>query len=530
MVFSSLIFIFLFLAVNLLVYFTVPKKLRNLVLLITSLAFYGWGEPLYIVLMLFSIVTAYIFGYFVGKYREINKKRARVYLTISSILNLLSLLFFKYYNFFATNFGFSTIENINMPYWVMALAFVVVIDMIAISSVCFSDLKRKAKIVAATALGLLGLGSAIVFPMMNSGVLGTIYELKFSLPIGISFYTFQIMSYTFDVYKGDGSVQKRLVPFAAYVTLFPQLIAGPIVRYKDIDDQLTYRTHTVDKFAHGVRTFCAGLMKKVILADGMAAFFKYLGDVAEFENTTLGAWLIVISYTFQIYFDFSGYSDMAIGLGRMFGFEFLENFNYPYISKSITDFWRRWHMSLSTWFKDYVYIPLGGNRKGLPRQFFNIAVVWFVTGFWHGASWNYILWGVYFGVILIVEKLFLLNWLKKAPKPLSHLYALVLILFGWLIFAFPDMNEGVGVLKAMFGVGVDSFATSGVVYDMLRYMPLMVICIIGATPLPKKAYTYLTEKYAVARYLVPVGVAASVLICAAYMVDSSFSPFLYFIF
>lgn len=530
MVFSSLIFIFLFLAVNLLVYFIVPKKLRNLVLLITSLAFYGWGEPLYIVLMLFSIVIAYIFGYFVGKHRETNKTKAKIYLTISSVLNLVSLLFFKYYNFFASNFGFSTIEKINLPYWSMALMFVAVIDVIAISSVCFSDLKKNTKLCVLTALGLLGVGAAVVLPMMSGGVLGKIYELKFSLPIGISFYTFQIMSYTFDVYRGDGSVQKRLVPFAAYVTLFPQLIAGPIVRYKDIDDQLTYRTHNIDKFAHGVRTFSAGLMKKVILADGMAAFFKYLGDIAEFENTTLGAWLIVIAYTFQIYFDFSGYSDMAIGLGRMFGFEFLENFNYPYISKSITDFWRRWHMSLSTWFKDYVYIPLGGNRKGLPRQFFNIAVVWFVTGFWHGASWNYILWGVYFGVILIVEKLFLLKWLKKAPKVLAHFYALVLILVGWLIFAFPDMNEGMSVLKAMFGVGVDSFATSGVVYDMLRYLPLMLVCIVGATPLPKKIYTYLTEKYTFARYLVPVGVAASILICTAYMVDSSFSPFLYFIF
>lgn len=521
---------FLFLAVNLLVYFIVPKKFRNLVLLVTSLAFYGWGEPLYIVLMLFSISTAYIFGYFVGKYRETNKTKAKILLAVSSILNLASLLFFKYYNFFASNFGLPQIEKITLPNYLIILIFVLVIGSIVIASICFSGLKRKTKTVFLSAAALLCGASVVALPLLSGSVIVGAYDLKFTLPIGISFYTFQIMSYTFDVYRGDGSVQNRVVPFAAYVTLFPQLIAGPIVRYKDIDAQLTYREHNIDKFAHGVRTFAAGLMKKVVLADGMASLFKYLSDASEFESTVVGAWLIVLAYTFQIYFDFSGYSDMAIGLGRMFGFEFLENFNYPYISKSITDFWRRWHMSLSTWFKDYVYIPLGGNRKGLPRQCLNIAIVWFVTGFWHGASWNYILWGVYFGVILIVEKFVLLKWLNKLPSVLSHLYAIILIIFGWLIFAFPNMNEGMAVLSSMFGIGVDSFATSGVIYDMLRYLPLMLICVVGATPLPKKIYGVLTEKYAVARYLVPVGVAVSILVCTAYMVDSSFSPFLYFIF
>lgn len=523
MVFSSLIFIFLFLAVNLLVYFIVPKKLRNLVLLITSLAFYGWGEPLYIVLMLFSIVIAYIFGYFVGKHRETNKTKAKIYLTISSVLNLVSLLFFKYYNFFASNFGFSTIEKINLPYWSMALMFVAVIDVIAISSVCFSDLKKNTKLCVLTALGLLGVGAAVVLPMMSGGVLGKIYELKFSLPIGISFYTFQIMSYTFDVYRGDGSVQKRLVPFAAYVTLFPQLIAGPIVRYKDIDDQLTYRTHNIDKFAHGVRTFSAGLMKKVILADGMAAFFKYLGDIAEFENTTLGAWLIVIAYTFQIYFDFSGYSDMAIGLGRMFGFEFMENFNYPYISKSITEFWRRWHISLSTWFREYLYIPLGGNRCSKGRWIFNLLVVWAATGIWHGASWNYLFWGLYFFCLLILEKTVLDRWLQKLPIVFRHFYVIVLVLISWTIFALEDLNQLGYYLGVMVGMHKAEVLNSETLYYLRSFLPMLILAAIGSAPLAAGLWKRMDNRMIKLFFLV-----LGMILCTAYVVASTYNPFLYF--
>lgn len=466
--FSSLIFLFAYLAITLVLYYAVPFKARNAVLFVVSLIFYGWGEPKYIVVMLFSILVAYIFGFFVGKYRESAPKKARVYLIVSILLNLSALLFFKYANFF--------IENLAL---------------------------------------IPGLGG-----------LKPIEGLK--LPVGISFYTFQIMSYTIDVYRGDARVQRRIVPFGAYVTLFPQLIAGPIVRYSDVDEQLTNRRETVDKFASGVQRFCAGLAKKVLLADTVYVLLGHYHDAFAFEQTVLGAWLIVILYTFQIYFDFSGYSDMAIGLGRMLGFEFLENFNYPYISKSITEFWRRWHISLSTWFREYVYIPLGGNRRGKLRQYRNIAVVWLLTGFWHGASWNFLLWGAYFCVLLIVEKLFLYKWLQKAPAVLAHLYTMFFVCISWLIFYFTDLGEGLTCLKAMFGVGVSSFATPTVVYDLLRYLPLLLICVLAATPLPKRLFDALKNRFVTMRYAQVLLIAGAFLVITAYLVDSTFSPFLYY--
>ena len=468
MVFSSLIFLFAYLAITLVLYYAVPFKARNAVLFVVSLIFFGWGEPKYIVVMLFSILVAYIFGFFVGKYRESAPKKARAYLIVSILLNLSALLFFKYANFF--------IENLAL---------------------------------------LPGLGG-----------LKPIEGLK--LPVGISFYTFQIMSYTIDVYRGDARVQRRIVPFGAYVTLFPQLIAGPIVRYSDVDEQLTNRKETVDKFASGVQRFCAGLAKKVLLADTVYVLLGHYHDAFAFEQTVLGAWLIVILYTFQIYFDFSGYSDMAIGLGRMLGFEFLENFNYPYISKSITEFWRRWHISLSTWFREYVYIPLGGNRRGKLRQYRNIAVVWLLTGFWHGASWNFLLWGAYFCVLLIVEKLFLYKWLQKAPAVLAHLYTMFFVCISWLIFYFTDLGEGLTCLKAMFGVGVSSFATPTVVYDLLRYLPLLLICVLAATPLPKRLFDALKNRFVTMRYAQVLLIAGAFLVITAYLVDSTFSPFLYY--
>lgn len=468
MVFSSLIFLFAYLAITLVLYYAVPFKARNAVLFVVSLIFYGWGEPKNIVVMLFSILVAYIFGFFVGKYRESAPKKARAYLIVSILLNLSALLFFKYANFF--------IENLAL---------------------------------------IPGLGG-----------LKPIEGLK--LPVGISFYTFQIMSYTIDVYRGDARVQRRIVPFGAYVTLFPQLIAGPIVRYSDVDEQLTNRRETVDKFASGVQRFCAGLAKKVLLADTVYVLLGHYHDAFAFEKTVLGAWLIVILYTFQIYFDFSGYSDMAIGLGRMLGFEFLENFNYPYISKSITEFWRRWHISLSTWFREYVYIPLGGNRRGKLRQYRNIAVVWLLTGFWHGASWNFLLWGAYFCVLLIVEKLFLYKWLQKAPAVLAHLYTMFFVCISWLIFYFTDLGEGLTCLKAMFGVGVSSFATPTVVYDLLRYLPLLLICVLAATPLPKRLFDALKNRFVTMRYAQVLLIAGAFLVITAYLVDSTFSPFLYY--
>lgn len=469
MVFSSLIFLFAFLLVTLALYFAVPFKYRNFVLFAVSLLFYGWGEPKYILIMFVSILSAYLFGFFIEKYREINKRKAKFFLAASIVINLSFLLFFKYANF--------AIENISLiP--------------------LFSQLKAISNL---------------------------------TLPIGISFYTFQIMSYSIDVYRGDAKAQKNFISFGAYVVLFPQLIAGPIVRYRDIADMLTQRKETISKFASGATRFCAGLAKKILLADSAAAVVESYRLANEFEPSVLGAWTVVIAYTFQIYFDFSGYSDMAIGLGSMFGFKFLENFNYPYVSRSITEFWRRWHISLSTWFKEYVYIPLGGNRKGLLKQYRNIAVVWLLTGFWHGAAWNFILWGVYFGVILIIEKTFLLRILEKMPRAVGHIYSILLVMFGWLIFSASDLPEIWTYLKMMCGSGV-KFTTTIVSYDCLRLIPMFAVCAVASTPLMKNVYNRILEKFKIAAYLNPVLAGGSLVLCTAYMVDSTFSPFLYYIF
>ena len=461
MVFSSLIFIFAYLAITLAVYYVTPLKWRNLVLFTVSLAFYGWGEPKYIALMIVSILIAYFFGFFIEKHRESNKRRAKIYLAVSIIGNLSFLLFFKYYNFFAENIGFSTIEGL-------------------------------------------------------------------TLPVGISFYTFQIMSYSIDLYRGEVPLAKKIVPFGTYVTLFPQLIAGPIVRYKDVCDQLEERKETVAKFASGVNRFVTGLAKKLILGDSAAAIAELLERNAEFEATVVGTWVVMLCYTFHIYFDFSGYSDMAIGLGRMFGFEFVENFNYPYIAKSITDFWRRWHITLSTWFREYIYIPLGGNRVCKPRAFFNLAAVWFLTGFWHGADWNYILWGVYFWVFLVIEKAFLGKFLQKLPI-IAHLYTLIIVGFGWIIFFHPDLSSILSTAKQLIGIGTD-FASDTVGYMLLSLLPFIVVCALACTPIPKNAFCKLRNKFPAVSTISPIAIALLFVVCIAYMVDNSFSPFLYYIF
>ena len=470
MVFSSLIFLFAYLPLTLAVYYIVPRKGRNLVLFVVSLLFYGWGEPVYILLMLASITVAYVGGFFIEKYRHSAPKKCKVAMIVSLALNLSFLLFFKYFNF------------------------------------------------AMETLSLLPFLSGVAKPIEG-----------LTLPIGISFYTFQIISYTIDLYRRETEVQKNYIAFGTYVTLFPQLIAGPIVRYRDVDDQLISRRENVADVAAGVRRFCAGLAKKVLLGDAAAAAFAYFSETAGFENTVLGAWMTVICYTLHIYFDFSGYSDMAIGLGKMFGFHFVENFNYPYISKSITEFWRRWHITLSTWFREYVYIPLGGNRKGRARQYLNLAAVWLLTGLWHGASWNFVLWGVYFLVILVIEKAFLLKVLQKIPRVFSHLYAILLIGIGWIIFAFPNLSEGWVIFSGMFGAGTVGFATPVVLYEALRYLPLLLVCIVGATPLPKKLFDKVKDK-PVVTYATPVLCALVLVLCTAYLVDSTFSPFLYYIF
>ncbi|MBQ9848339.1 MAG: MBOAT family protein [Clostridia bacterium] len=461
MVFSSLIFIFAYLAVTLAVYYITPLKWRNLVLFVVSLAFYGWGEPTYILLMLVSIVSAYAFGFGIERFREKNKKAAKLMLAASVTVNLSFLLFFKYYNFFAENIGFSVIEDL-------------------------------------------------------------------TLPVGISFYTFQIMSYSIDLYRGEVPLAKRFVPFGTYVTLFPQLIAGPIVRYKDVCDQLEERKETVSKFALGVNRFVTGLAKKLILGDTAAAAAEYLETASEFSPTVVGTWLVMLFYTFHIYFDFSGYSDMAIGLGRMLGFEFVENFNYPYIAKSITDFWRRWHITLSTWFREYIYIPLGGNRVGKLRGFLNLATVWFLTGFWHGADWNYIIWGVYFWVFLVIEKAFLGKLLQKVP-PLAHFYSLIIVGFGWMIFFHTDLSVIFESAKHLVGVGAE-FANASVGYELLKLLPFIAVCAIGCTPAPKLLVQKLSAKTKAVKAVSPFVTALLLLVCIAYMVDNTFSPFLYYIF
>lgn len=414
MVFSSLTFLQCFLPLCLLAYFVAPKAWRNGILFAFSLLLYAWGEPVYVLLMIFSTVLDYTCG----------QRRAKAALLVSVCVNLGLLGVFKY-----SDFLIGTVNSL--------------------------------------------FGTAIPQPNLP-------------LPIGISFYTFQTMSYTIDVYRGEAKAQKNIINFGAYVTLFPQLIAGPIVRYQTVADELEHRECTVELFSSGIKRFVCGIGKKVLLANNIGLLWEAAS--AQTTPTVLTAWLDAIAYGFQIYFDFSGYSDMAIGLGRMLGFRFLENFNYPFLADSITDFWRRWHISMGTWFRDYVYIPLGGNKGGLVKQLRNIAIVWLLTGFWHGASWNFVLWGVYFGVLLVLEKLFLLMLLKKLPVALRHVYALLLITLSWTLFAFTDISAGFAWLGSMFsGVLFDSDS----VYLLLTYGPMLLLCAFAATPIGKRIYDWL---------------------------------------
>lgn len=464
MVFSSTIFLCVYLPLVLLGYYICPKKGRNLFLLIASLVFYAWGEPKYVFLMIFSILVNYIFGRLMDKHRE-NKKRLKLMLVLSVVIDIGLLSVFKYTDFIITNVN---------------------------------------------------------------AIFGANFDLlNIALPIGISFYTFQAMSYTIDVYRNDVRVQKNLIDFGMYITMFPQLIAGPIVRYADVQDQLAERSVTTVDFSEGVMRFVVGLGKKVLLANQMGAVWSEIyalgGDVS-----ALMAWTGAIAYTFQIYFDFSGYSDMAIGLGRMFGFKFPENFRYPYQSVSITDFWRRWHITLSTWFKEYLYIPLGGNRRGLTRQALNLLIVWSLTGFWHGAGWNFVLWGLYYFVILFIEKLFLLKALDKLPKFFRHVYALLLIIIGWVIFASDDVSVLLPFLGSMFGA---NGAIGGMdVYTLLTKAALLVICCIASTELPKKLFLSaagaMNEKAAFT--LKSVLTIALLALSMILLIGDSYNPFLYF--
>ena len=473
MVFSSTVFLFVFLPLTLAVYYIVPFKARNWVLFALSLVFYGWGEPVYIGVMLLSVTSAYLCGFPIAKYRLTAPKKAKIWLWVSLGINLALLLFFKYTNFF--------------------------------------------------------IGTLRAIPPL-ADVLSPIEGL--TLPIGISFYTFQIMSYSVDLWRGETAVQRSYIAFGTYVALFPQLIAGPIVRYRDIDAQLTARTHTADKFAAGVRRFITGFAKKMLLGDALAAVYAYFSTAAGFERTVLSGWIMAAAYTLHIYFDFSGYSDMAIGLGRMLGFEFPENFNYPYIASSVTDFWRRWHISLSSWFREYVYIPLGGNRRGPARQYLNLAVVWLLTGLWHGASWNFVLWGVFYLVILVIEKAGLLRLFDKngVTRALGHVWTLLLVAVGWMIFDHTDLSAAVSVIGSLFGIGTTALSAPTVTYTVLRSLPLLALSASAATPYPARLWKRLTDRCPAAQIAEPVWLGLLLVLSVACMVSGAYSPFLYFIF
>ena len=475
MVFSSLTFLLFFLPVVLVVYFAVPARFKNGVLFLFSLIFYAWGEPVYVCLMIFSTVLDYTCGMFADRYR--GGSRGKAALLVSVCVNIGLLAVFKYSDLLAGT---------------------------------FNDI----------------FGTALPLPHLP-------------LPIGISFYTFQTMSYTIDVYRGKAPVQKNIVSFGAYVALFPQLIAGPIVRYQTIAEELNARSHSTDLFGEGARRFAVGLGKKVLLANNIGLLWDTLKAIPAGRLSVLGAWLGIIAFAFQIYFDFSGYSDMAIGLGKMFGFSFPENFDYPYLSKSITEFWRRWHISLGTWFRDYVYIPLGGSRCGIAKQLRNIAVVWLLTGFWHGASWNFLLWGAYYGLLLVLEKCVWGKLLKRAPAVLQHFYTLFLTLIGWVLFAFDDLSEGLHFLGTMFGIRAPFFADHAAYYG-LSYLPLLLLCVLASAPIGKTLREKVLRSFSASRFS-----ANSILsgcLCAGeglslflllglsmlFLISGSYNPFLYF--
>ncbi len=469
MIFSSVLFLFRFLPIFMICYYVVPRRMKNLILLLGSLFFYAWGEPVYVVLMLFSTVSDYVHGRLIDRYR--GKKWATVFLVSSIVINLLLLGFFKYADFL--------IQSINT--------------------------------VAGTTIPLLNL----------------------PLPIGISFYTFQTMSYSIDVYRGEAKVQKNILDFGVFVTMFPQLIAGPIVKYKQIQESMHDRRVDLCQISYGAKRFVIGLAKKVLIANNIGALWSEISAMDYGEISVLTAWLGILAFAFQIYFDFSGYSDMAIGLGACLGFVFPENFNYPYISKSVTEFWRRWHMTLSGWFREYVYIPLGGNRKGRGRQLFNILVVWMLTGIWHGAGVNFLLWGLWFAFFLILEKVFLKNLLEGLPDVFGSFYTALVVLFGWVLFEVPSWEGILGFVQAMIGAnGVGLLDAQGLFLGR-EYLVLFIAAVIGATPIFKNMADKLEQSrsaYAVALYRLGEKVIPAVLLylSIAYVVDASYNPFLYF--
>ena len=459
MLFSSVTFLYYFLPAVLILYFLAPRKLKNTVLLLSSLVFYGWGEPKLLFLMVFTIAMFYFCGLMIG--RSETQKGKKLWLTVSIVISIGLLAVFKYADFF--------IDSVN----------------------------------AVTGLSI---------PL-----------LRLALPVGISFYTFQSLSYTFDVYRGNVPAQKNPISFGAYVALFPQLIAGPIVRYVDVARELNERTHSWEDFCLGLRRFLVGLGKKILIADNLALLMKIFRESE--GKSVLFYWLYAVAFTLNIYFDFSGYSDMAIGLGRIFGFRFIENFNYPYLSKSVTEFWRRWHMSLGSWFRDYIYIPLGGNRVSRGRWVFNILTVWMLTGLWHGAAWNFVLWGLLFGILLMVEK-----WvpaLQKLPNLLRHGYVLLIVCLSFVLFNADSLSQALSDMGGMFGFAGVPLVNAESLYYLRSYAPLFLMAFAGATPVVRDTARKIGET-SWGAVLEVVLMAVLLIVCSAYLVDGSFSPFLYF--
>lgn len=468
MLFSSVTFLFVFLPVTMALYYIVPQKFRNVIMLIASLIFYAWGEPIYIVLMVLSILLNYICGLDIEDKRDDPRKMRRS-LIFAAVVNLLLLGFFKYYGFLLDSLN--AVLPVDIPY---------------------RDLP---------------------------------------LPIGISFYTFQAMSYIVDVYRGEAKSQKNILYFALYISMFPQLIAGPIVRYVDIEAQLKNRVLSMRKFGLGAEYFIIGLAKKVILANSIGQIYEQIASLQMGSFSVLTAWVGCISYAFQIYFDFSGYSDMAIGLGKMFGFEFRKNFDYPYISTSITEFWRRWHISLSTWFREYVYIPLGGNRCTQSRQIMNLLVVWMLTGLWHGAAWNFLFWGLYYGILLVLEKFVWGGKLERLPSAAKHIYSMVFVLIGWVFFFSPSLGYAFNYIGVMFGAGASAFADKQALFYVFTHWLLYLIAILGSSALGLNLLKQIIGGFNSARIRkVAAGVVyiSIFLISVAYLVTETFNPFLYF--
>lgn len=472
MLFSSLVFLFMFFPIVISLYYLAKDNLKNYILLAASIIFYAWGEPVYVWLMILAIIINYIFGFWVDINRIKNEKKRKLNLIICIIINISILFIFKYYMF--------VVENVNLLF------------------------NKNIKII------------------------------QIALPLGISFYTFQALSYVIDVYRGEVKLQKNILNLGLYISLFPQLVAGPIVRYETIENEICSRVHSSEKFANGVRRFVIGLGKKIIISNQVALVADNLFALQTNELSVATTWLAIIAYTLQIFFDFSGYSDMAIGLGKMFGFEFLENFNYPYIAESITEFWRRWHISLGTWFRDYVYIPLGGNRCSNIKNLRNILIVWLLTGFWHGASWTFIAWGVYYGILLISEKKILNKYLKKLWRPLRHLYVVMFVMIGWIFFRADNFSYSVEFIKNMFMLNGVSLIDNNFIIYLRDYWYIFILGILFSTPIFNTMFKFLNNKCQNISNNKIIWILESFMYCSIFcivimhLMSSSYNPFIYF--